>query len=177
MRGFAAAVYSHLDEDTLTGLGGYRQKQENWMLASARVDAAGVRVPLDTMVLEDVATEKEKTQREKGCEEELKNSWILRCEDRTAPDGSAVQVLASTEDLTGGRLSHGFVLMVLNFREDDEVVLAMQQLPTREAEYLAFAELPVPVDVLAEIVTDPLVGFETTPELNAAGERIEGFRE
>ncbi|HEX6249021.1 MAG TPA: hypothetical protein VFZ64_14205 [Nocardioidaceae bacterium] len=91
-RGLAAAVYSHLDEETLTGLGGFRQKREKWMLVWARVDAAGLRVPVDTMVLEDVATDEERAQREKGCAEELKNSWILRCEDRTAPDGSAVQV-------------------------------------------------------------------------------------
>jgi hypothetical protein len=177
MRGLAAAVYSHLGEEELTGLGGYRQEQENWMLASAKVDAGDLRVPLDTMVLEDRATAEESAQREKGCEEELKNSWILRCDDRTAPDGSAVQVLASTEDLTGGRLSEGFVLFVVNFREDDEVVLVMQQLPSRKAEYLDMTGLPVDVDVLVEIVTDPLVGFETTPELNAAGEQIEGFRE
>ncbi|HEX6249022.1 MAG TPA: hypothetical protein VFZ64_14210 [Nocardioidaceae bacterium] len=53
----------------------------------------------------------------------------------------------------------------------------MEQLPSREAEYLDMTGLPVSADVLVEIVTDPLVGFETTPELNAAGEQIEGFRE
>lgn len=174
VRGLAAAVYAHLDEDALTGLGGYRQEQENWMLASAKVDGAGVRVPVDTMVLEDRATAEEKAQR--GCDEELKNSWILRCEERTAPDGSVVQVLASTEDLTGGRLTRGFVLFVLNFREDGEVVLVMQQLPSRTSAYLDMTGLPVDEDVLVEIATDPLVGFETTPELNAAGEQIEGFR-
>lgn len=177
VRGLAAAVYSHLEQDTLSGLGGFRQKQENWMLVSAEVDAADVRVPVDTMVLEDRATREERAQREQGCAEELKNSWILRCEDRTAPDGSAVQVLASTEDLTGGRLSRGFVLFVVNFRDDDEVVVAMEQLPTRDAEYLEMTGLPVGVDVLVDIVTDPLVGFETTAELNAAGERIAGFHE
>ena len=95
---------------------------------------------------------------------------MLYCRFEKAPDGSPVGLQASTEDITGGEFSKGFSADVMHRRERS-LVLVSEVLPTRKKAFVEMTHLPVPVEVLEAIATDPRVGPRTTPELNRAGKR------
>jgi hypothetical protein len=62
-------------------------------------------------------------------------------------------------------------------KRDDQLVAAIETVIARDgAEYTA-KTLPVSIDSLATLATDPRIGLQTTQGYNDAGEQIEGFRD
>jgi hypothetical protein len=167
--GLAAAVLTHLDRDSTTSTGGNGNAHEKWKAVDFEVEADGLVVPVSVMVTE-YTEETGRPSADDLCSEDDQAS--LGCRVDELDDGTSVGFLASTEDVTGGILRRGFIAMVAHLR-DDEAVLVMEELPSRDPHLVDLTRLPVDVDVLEEIATDPLVGTRTSPELNAAGRELE----
>lgn len=163
--GLGVAVLTHVDRSAVSEVSGGRNRREGWMSVGMRVDTGVATVPLDTMVF------RRQDSVEPGAICDEGGSWILSCQVTTASDGSVLSVQTSTEDIVGGRSEHGFFVFVVNFR-DGEVVFVMEELDSREPSYLDLTELPVDVEVLKDIATDPYVGVKTTAELNDAGQDL-----
>jgi hypothetical protein len=170
-RGLAAGLVEHVGAPS-EGIRGGSNSEQGLMVVSAQFERDGGAVPVDLVVLR--SEEGEDSSSEMSCEDQ--GGWILGCELETAPDGSPVLVLASTEDLTGGISEDGLFVFVINARDDHDV-LVIQTLPDRRASYVDFSALPVDVETLKQLVTDPLVGFETSAARNDAGERLRDFSE
>lgn len=164
--GLAAAVYPHLDPAPVRGSGSSNE-EERWVAVSLEVPTDAGRTPLDVFVYRHEPEDVEDPCAETG-------EWILSCEQGAAADGSPSFTITSTEDLTGGRSEEGFFVFSGNVR-DEETVLVIESLETREPSYLDLSGLPVDRAVLEEIASDPSVGMRVSAAQNAAGRELVGF--
>lgn len=169
VRGLAAAVLTHLDPERVGSTTGNSNDDEHWMGVQTEVEVADAVVPLSVMV-SGYADDGARPSASQVCEAD---PAALSCRTRPLDDGSFVVFLTSTEDLTGGILETGLVAYVAHYR-DDSAVMAMEDVPSRKRHHVDMTRLPVDVQVLEAIVTDPMVGRHTSPELNDAGEDLDG---
>lgn len=168
--GLAAAVMTHLHDKHAKVLGGIQNKNEGWTAADFEVETNGKAVELRLFVASIKETIKRTDPAKTG--ECPTSPTKLYCRIEKAPDGSYVTLEASTEDIVGGEMTPGFSANVGSGRDTRRghyIVLVSEILPTREKALVEMTGLPVPVEVLKAIATDPRVGPRTTPALNRAG--------
>jgi hypothetical protein len=66
----------------------------------------------------------------------------------------------------------GFFVFVMQARKGHMV---LETLPDRRASYVDFSGLPVELEALKDLASDPLVGFKTSAARNDAGEQLRNF--
>ena len=170
--GLAAAVMTHLHDKHAKVLGGIQNKNEGWTAADFEVQTHGKTVELRLFVA-SVEKITKRTDPPKTGECPTSPTKVY-CRIEKAPDGSYVTLEASTEDIVGGEMTPGFSANVGSGRDTRRghcIVLVSELLPTREKALVEMTGLPVPVEVLKAIATDPRVGPRTTPALNRSGKK------
>lgn len=159
-QGLAAAVDAHLDDaelveavDSSQGVAGHPGPE---LRVDLSYDVGGEMVDFSVGATEDLA---EWQGVERVC---AQSKGRDRCALSEAADGSPLAVLHVAADPG----APGFSMVAVH--RGDQIVFATEAPPAETA----LADLPVPVDVLREIVVDPLVGLSTSAGMNARGEHL-----
>jgi hypothetical protein len=152
-RGMAAAVIAHLPD-------GYER-------AAGRLDESG-DVPL---VVALGIPEETRAELQVMASPEV-DAWAHyraeacsagHCEVRTTPEGTEVVTVTASPAGSGANILGAFA------NQGDDVVIAVLSAPE------GMAPLPLTAEELVAIVTDPLVGMQTTAEMNTSGEALENW--
>lgn len=175
-RGFAAAVMSHTgDVGTLIAVGGYpmddgpttdASMKGALMLELAYRTSGGVKTDLQVFA----SPQTDKLPKGGLCSDTGQGDT---CTEDTLPDGTTRAVIESTVDVGGvadnsatpSSLAHYLVVGIVR---SDQFVVAIETVSDSAA-------TPLSVDELQAIATDPVVGLQTTADLNAQGEDIPDF--
>lgn len=151
--GLTAAVLSHLEDRRVEPRGESSNPDEGWRAVDVEVQAAGGAVPVSVMVVE--AGEELDLSEVDTCP--TPGSTVLGCRVEHAVDGSPVVAQTSTEDIVGGISPDGLFVLVSHARKD-HLVLVVEELRSRTQDDRAMRGLPVDLDVLVDIATDPAIG-------------------
>jgi hypothetical protein len=87
------------------------------------------------------------------------------CDEVTTPEGIEVVTATDSQEGTGARVTAALA------NQGDDVVIAVLSAPEDTG------PLPLTTEDLVAIVSDPLVGLQTSAEMNASGESIEDWSE
>jgi hypothetical protein len=167
-RGLAAAVMAHTgDVGTLVAVGGTRSPGSRPTLLSAQVAydlGAGVGLEVDAYATTDMSA-----GARSACDDASKNLSMALCREFALPDGTTAWYVEYASIADTGDGSPGVMSGVATAR-DDQVVAVFQTISGTTGVALDQA-------ALAAIVADPAVGMSTTPDLNAVGADLPGFKD
>lgn len=174
-RSLTAAALEHLSDEQLIAAGGPRGgMQRGSVFASLALDTDQGKVQLDV-----VATTRVKGWDRQGqCAPGTPQSATVQCQRSTLDDGAELVVAAEKLDAGTGPAQY---LVRVTARRDDQLVGVLEYLRgaqaavPREGVPMASWDLPVDVETLQEIVSDPRFGVVTSPEMIAKGEALDGF--
>ncbi len=179
-RGLAAGLVDLVDLGTPTDVGGERHRADGssgeTLQAGAAYRVDGQRLSIEVIASRPVtqwasADSCAKAQSGGG-------QGTIWCDDSPLADGTpALRVLMGQSDTVSSGPSPISYAAIVAVKRDGQLVAVIETLPP-DAGQPAYTEtnLPVSIDVLSALATDPRIGFFTTQDYNAAGEQLADFK-
>ncbi len=159
-RGLTAAVMAHVDGTTWVVGGSTLTKKNNGaQMQGALMSVMGYRIGDAKVELQVIAVPRA-----------LPWHDVARCKDLPASSTCRATRLADGSRMVTMNMEHRHIVLV---RRQSQTLMVMESVPQARA---AATTLPIPVQTLKQIATDPLVGVETSPAMLDRGAAIEGFR-
>ncbi len=179
-RGMAAAVMAHIDEGTLVGAAGDHRSSDTVNEISVEL---GYRIGEQDVEIRAVTSDnlEEWLTDADSCPLEPEVVW---CDDSALVDGTpAIQVLMKLSDGQDTTQSDppsteppvSVYSAVTAVKREGQIVVAMEMVRLDVDATYTVADLPISMETLLAIATDPTVGFSTTEEFNEQGEQIADF--
>jgi hypothetical protein len=177
-RGLAAAVIDQIGQGDPFAVAGQTEP----------ADSAGAQTQLDVDTAYEVGGVKFEIQvvassalsqwdQMDGCSEPQSGAQTLWCDDRPLSDGTpALQTLMRTSS-DRSTDSPPTYLGIVAVKRDDQMVAAIETVLGRDGADYTADTLPVSLDGLVALVTDPSIGLQTMQGYNEAGKDIEGFKD
>ncbi len=188
-RGAAAALLDLVDLGAPTDVGGERQQGADSSSGETLQVGAAYRVDGQRLSVEVIATRPVTQWKQAGTCASAQSGGqdAVWCDDSPLSDGTpALRILMSgadssssdstaTPDSTGA--SGTTYLAIVAVKRDGQLVAVIETLPP-DAGQPAFTQnnLPVSIESLTALATDPRIGFSTTQDYNTAGEQLADFR-
>ncbi len=180
-RGVAAALIDLVDLGAPTDVGGERQSASGGSSDDTIQVGAAYRVDGQRLSVEVIATRPVTQWKQAGtCASSQGGSAqdTIWCDDSPMPDGTpALRVLMSAADTSSGGSAGTTYLAIVAVKRDGQLVAVIETLPP-DAGQPAYTQdnLPVSIETLSTLATDPRLGFLTTADYNAAGEQLADFK-
>lgn len=176
-RGLAAAVSDILGLGTPIAVGGDATTDPSGadqLQAATGYSIDGAKVEVEVIATSDVSQWANGASCDKPDSAGDQTIW---CDDKPLDDGTpAIRALTRFVDPSSGADQTSYMAVVA-VKRDTSLVAAVETLPSMSDQPAYTADtLPVTVDALTRLVSDPRVGFSTTEEYNAAGLELEGFK-
>ncbi|MFY9914564.1 MAG: hypothetical protein WAK18_07860 [Nocardioidaceae bacterium] len=189
-RGAAAALLDLADLGTPTDVGGERQQGPDGSPDETLQVGAAYRVDGQRLSVEVIATRPVTQWKQAGTCANAQTGGgqdAVWCDDSPLSDGTpALRILMSaadssssdstaTPDSTGA--SATTYLAIVAVKRDGQLVAVIETLPP-DVGQPAYTQdnLPVSIESLTALATDPRIGFSTTQDYNTAGEQLSDFR-
>lgn len=175
-RSLAAAALEHLPADQVIGAGSMGSSQRSTVFASVGLSNPKGKVQLDLL-----ATSRLKQwDKQPPCASGTPSLRVVQCRVSRLDDGSQLILLAEKANAGPGPAKY---LVSLGVRRETQVVAVLEYLvdgratPRNDNQPVTSWAMPVSVDTMREIVTDPRFGVVTSPEMVAKGKAIVDFRD
>lgn len=176
-RGMAAAVVDLLGTGEPFAVGGQTEPPDSSGATQVEIDT-GYRVDGEKFEIQVVATSAvNQWGQVGGCSTPQPGSQTIWCDDTPLADGTPAlrALMKATSDRSTG--SPPTFVAIAAVKREDQVVGAFETVLGRDGVDYAPDTLPVSVDRLMALATDPRIGLHTTAAYNEAGKDIEGFRD
>lgn len=177
-RGMAAAVIASVDLGTPIAVAGEPHQDDpdtgDTLQVATGYEVGAQKVEVDVIAITNVSQWNGVTCTEAASPGEE----TVSCDHSALPDGTPALLTLSRYVGKPGSDDPGTDYMALAaVRRDDQLVAVTEIIPSVDPSTAVTAgTLPIPMDVLLRVATDPQVGLSTTADLNAQGEDIKDFR-
>jgi hypothetical protein len=175
-RGMAAAVIASADLGTPIAAAGAAQTATDPLQVGLGYDVDGQKVEVAAITSTDLS----QWGKSSTCPEAATpQKEAVSCDDAPLADGTpALRVVMRYVDSQGAGSTKTGYLAVVAIRRADQLLAVTEQLRvTGDDPGYTADSLPIPIDTLMKVATDPLVGLSTTADLNEAGTKIADFKD